>query len=170
MSDDMQPISAIAPMTGMSTSNLRRLALEGVVPAQKTSNGRYLVKLSDVLAYCASTHRAGASRAPIQAVPTREEASNVLELAATRSQLAALEAENKRIKAELGRAHERAEKLEERVLEIMGLYSKMMVETQALLAGATGTQPTNWVHTSTGDSTGQSGSRGFKGLFNRAKK
>lgn len=170
MNDDLRPISVIAPMTKMSSSNLRRLALEGVIPSEKGANGRYLVRLNDVLAYCSTSSRAGASRAPGGMAAGGKIPNGLPEMAAMRSQLAALEAENKRLQSELSRTYDRAEKLEGRVIEIMSLYSKMMVETQALLSGLTGTQPSNWVHTSSENTKGKDESRGFKGIFKRHQK
>ena len=170
MSDDLQPISVVAPKTGMSTSNLRRLALEGMIPSEKGTNGRYLVRLNDVLAYCSTSSRSGATKAPTPEAVSRGAANSSFEIAAMRCQLATLEAENKRLHAELSRAYDRTEKLEDKVYEIMSLYSKMMTETQALLGGATGTQPSNWIHTSADKKADSIPSRGFKGLFRRSDK
>lgn len=169
MSDDLQPISIIAPMTGMSTSNLRRLALEGMIPSERGTNGRYLVRLNDVLAYCSTSSRAGATKAPTPQANSREAATSSSEIVAISSRLAALETENKRLQAELSRAYDRAERLEDKVFEIMSMYSKMMTETQALLAGATGTKPSAWVNTSAETSQKHGDTRGFKALFKREK-
>lgn len=175
MSDELQPISVIAPKIGMSPSNLRRLALDGIIPSQRDKAGKYLIMLNDALAHCANANRAGASKAPTEQLTTKLEGTDAGELAALRMLLAAKETQIERLLADVSRERERVERLEEKIdrseernLQTISLYQKLLAETQALLAGATGTFPSCWVHT--GAQNAQSGQprsekRGFKNPF-----
>ena len=176
MSDELQPISVVAPKVGMSPSNLRRLALDGVIPAQRDKTGKYLVMLNDVLAHCATGNRAGASKAPTEQLTTKLAGIDAGELAALRMLLAAKDAEIERLLTDVSRERDRVERLEEKIerseernIQTMSLYQKLLAETQALLAGATGTFPSAWVHTGSPQPHDQprSEKRGFKNPFRR---
>jgi hypothetical protein len=168
MSDELQPISVVAPKAGMSTSNLRRLALEGVIPAERDKTGKYLVRLNDVLMHCVAASRHGASRAPGWQDPSKAAGSDAAELAAMRRMLAAKDAETERLLTALGREQDRVERLEDKVMEMMGLYNKLLAETQAFLAGATGTSPSSWINMASRRAEDETVmQRGIKAIFRK---
>jgi DNA-binding transcriptional MerR regulator len=170
MSDELQPISVVAPKAGMSPSNLRRLALDGIIRSERDKTGKYLIRLNDVLAHCAAASRQGASKAPGWQEPSSPAGSDAAELAAMRRVLAAREAENERLLTALGREQERVERLEDKLMEMMGLHNKLLAETQAFLAGATGTAPSSWINTGAGSRKGDEETvvqRGLKAIFRK---
>jgi len=144
------------------------MALEGIIPSERDKSGRYLIRLNDVLTYCAAANRIAASLAPSSQQVSKQESDSQPEILALRSLLAAKEADSDRLRISYERERERVEKLEERVFEMMGLYNKLMAETQAFLSNVTGTAPSNWVHTGVGKSKNMSekpDERGFISKF-----
>ena len=168
MSDELKPISFIAPRVSMSPSNLRRMALEGLIPSERDKSGRYLLRLNDVLAHCAAANRLAANLAPNSLFTNKQESESQPEILALRSLLAAKEADIQRLHISYERERERVERLEERVFEMMGLYNKLMAETQAFLSNVTGTSPSNWLHNGAGkpkSASERSDERGFISKF-----